>query len=103
MLTFLYNLFIILRKVPTAIGIVKAILDIVGSETVTQLFAIVHEAVQRVKIENPAPQGLTTAPERQRFLQRLRGRIAQRMLGVSDTEFATIQNVFANTRDSQIA
>jgi spore maturation protein SpmB len=104
MLKIIPNLFSILFKIPSAIGLLKAILDIVGSEAVQQILGLIHETVQRIKIDHPSitPNiSILTTPEQERLLKRIRNRIAQKMLGVSDTEFTAIQNVFSNTRDSE--
>jgi len=93
MFTFLYNLFFIATKVPSAVGILKTILDIVGSEAVQEILRLIHETTQRFKAESPETSDAATistlpATERIRLVQRLKKRIAQRMLGDADTDFA---------------
>ena len=74
MLTFLYNLCSVLKNVPAAITIIKAIMDIVGSESVKTVLKAVQDAVQQLKptdtpIESLPPQ------ERKRFRERVQQRI----------------------------
>jgi len=73
-MTLLFNLLQILFKAPQIIGIVKAILDVVGSEQVQKILE-----ADGLKTEVPAtelpPQ---TEPERERLVKRLFKRLADR-------------------------
>ena len=80
-MTFISNLFSILWRVPAAIGIIKAIMDIVGSDAVKQILEAIRGAVQ--SDPNPTP---TTEFERRGLFQRIRDRVALRLLGVSGSQ-----------------
>jgi len=92
MFAFLYNLFIVTTKVPSAVGIIKAVIDIAGSATVKDILGIVLKAVQTDTIENPNPPATTA--EQKRLLQRLKERIAGRLLGITDMQVAVVMNTF---------
>ena len=78
-MTFISNLFSILWKVPSAIGIIKAIMNIVGSDAVKQILEAIRGAVQSEP--NPTPD---TEPERKRLFQRIRDSVALRLLGLRE-------------------
>lgn len=69
---FLFNLFQILLKAPQIIGIVKAILDIVGSAQVRHLLESIRDALKSEVSNADAP---TSEPERERIVRRLLRRI----------------------------
>ena len=86
-MTFLSNLFSILRKFPAAIGLIKALMDIIGSDAVRELFRIITEVAKTVKVEKPLPEDASPV-EKTRFFQRLREKVGQRFLGFTDQQVA---------------
>ncbi|MDR0328412.1 MAG: hypothetical protein LBI05_08970 [Planctomycetaceae bacterium] len=68
-MTFLSNLWQILIKAPQIVGIIKAIMDIVGSAQVQKLLESIRDVLQ-TEVPNPdaPPQ---TEPERERIIKRL--------------------------------
>jgi hypothetical protein len=73
-MTLLSNLLQILFKAPQIIGIIKAILDVVGSEQVQKILEVIRETL---KAETSAALP-TTEPERERLVKRLFRRLATR-------------------------
>ena len=74
-MTFLSNLWQILIKAPQIIGIIKAIIDIVGSAQVQKILESIRDTL-KTEVSNPdAPP--TTEPERERLVKRLLRRIRQ--------------------------
>ena len=71
-MTFFVNLFQILFKAPQIIGIVKAILDIIGSKQVQRILESIQDAL---KTETDAIP--TSEPERERFLKRIFRRLGE--------------------------
>jgi hypothetical protein len=68
-MTFLTNLWQIITKAPQIIGIVKAIIDIVGSTQVQKLLEAIRDAMtSEIADPNKPPQ---TEPERERLVKRL--------------------------------
>jgi hypothetical protein len=75
-MTFLTNLWQILRTAPQIVGIIKAILDVVGSAQVQKILESIRDAL---KTEVPNSAALpTTEPERERLVKRLFRRLAPR-------------------------
>jgi len=72
-MTFLFNLWQILTKAPRIVGIVKAILDIVGSAQVQKLLESIRDALKTEVSQSGALP--TSEPERDRLLQRLLRRL----------------------------
>ena len=96
MLAFLYNLFIVTTKVPAAIGILKTIIDLCGAKSLIEVLQILGDAVQFVRIENPdTPE---TPAGQKRLLQRLKERIAGRLLGLTDIELSAVKNAFSENQ-----
>ncbi|MCL2710449.1 MAG: hypothetical protein FWE95_06185 [Planctomycetaceae bacterium] len=92
MFAFLYNLFVVAAKVPTAITIIKKILDLVGSDAVKEILRLVSDTIQTDPVKVPAQ---TDPPaERKRLLDRLKLRLGQRFLGLNDFQLSqTLKNV----------
>lgn len=88
MITFLSNLWIILAKAPALIGIIKALIDIVGSAQVQSFLTAVRDALkQEVPDKNTVPE---TEPERERLFQRIRRRMALADLNISEMEYVVM-------------
>ena len=75
-MTFLFNLWQILTKAPQIIGIIKAIIDIVGSAQVQKLLEAIRDALKQ-ETQNPAVPP-STEPERERLVKRLVQRLVKR-------------------------
>jgi hypothetical protein len=82
---FLSNLWFLLTKAPQIIGIIKMIIDIIGSPQVQSLLESILSALKK---EVPTPDKMPkTEPERIRLLERLRRRLALSNLGMSDGDY----------------
>jgi hypothetical protein len=99
MLSAIWNLLInlpgllkILKKAPAAITVLKAIMDIAGSEAVKEILRLVYDVVQSFKDEKPAETASMTV--RTRFVDRLRERLGQRMLRITEQQYTAMKNVF---------
>ena len=66
LMTFLSNLWQILVKAPQIIGIIKAIIDIVGSTQVQKILTALLDALKTEVPEEPP----TSEPERERLVKR---------------------------------
>ena len=73
-MTFLLNLWQILIKAPQIIGIIKAIIDVVGSEQVQKILESIREALNK---ETPMDSLPTSEPERERLVRRIFRRLAE--------------------------
>jgi hypothetical protein len=89
MLSFLSNLFVIARKAPAIIGIIRTVIDIVGADSVKEIMRLVRDAVQSAQIEKPSPDD--DPAERLRIFRRVKDKIGQRCLGITDDHFADVQ------------
>ena len=85
-MTLLSNLWVILTQAPQIIGIIKAIIDIVGSAQVQTLLTAIRDALKKQATEDGTIQN--TESERVRFFQRVLQRRTFGNLGMSDTEYA---------------
>ena len=75
LMTFLFNLWKILTQAPQIIGIVKAIIDIVGSVQVRHLLESIRDAL---KTEVPSTDALPpNEPERERLVRRILRRLSE--------------------------
>ena len=82
-MTFLSNLWQILVKAPQIIGIIKAIIDIVGSAQVQKILELIRDILKTESSASPA----ITEPERERLVQRLFRRWALKSLGISEQQY----------------
>jgi hypothetical protein len=67
-MTFLFNLWQIGRSAPQIIGIVKAIIDVIGSKQVQSILDSIREALKTETHSNVIP---TSEPERERLVRRI--------------------------------
>ena len=67
-MTFLSNLWQILRSAPQLIGIIKAIIDVIGSTQVQKILESIREALKTETQSNVIP---TSEPERERLIKRI--------------------------------
>jgi hypothetical protein len=73
MITFISNLYSVLTKAPAVIGLIKAIIDIVGSTEMTSIINSIKDALQK---ESPAGDTVkVTESDKIRLGQRIRNRI----------------------------
>ena len=84
-MTFLSNLWQILIKAPQIIGIIRAIIDLVGSAQVQKILVSIRDALQTEVSTSPSLP--TTEPERERIVKRLFRRLAFHNLGMSEGEY----------------
>ena len=85
-MTLILNIISVLRKVPSAINIIKILLDIVGSDCVKTILETARDVARRFQSDTPIdtlPQ-----PQRQRIFQHLRLKLGQRFLNLSDSQLA---------------
>jgi len=99
MLTFITNLFSVLKNVPAAITILKAIMDIIGSETVKAILDVILKAVQQSKTTD-TPVDQLPPQERKRFIERISQRVAQKLLGWNDSQMSVAMNAFADPENT---
>jgi len=88
--SFAWNLSSIAWRVPQAIVIIKAIMDIVGSAQVQKLLEAIRDALKQ-ETPNPAVPP-STEPERERLVKRLFRRLALTNLGMSEQQYASFCN-----------
>jgi len=75
-MTFLVNLWLVLKAAPQIIGIVKAIIDLVGSAQVQKILEAIRDALkQEIPTRDSIP---TSEPERARIVTRLFRRLASK-------------------------
>ena len=86
-MTFIINLFSILWKVPAAVGIIKAILDIAGSDAVKAILESIQEVVKAFQ-KSDTPIDDLPQTERVRIIDRLKLRLGQRLLNISNAQLA---------------
>jgi hypothetical protein len=87
-MTIFLNLLQIFFKAPQIIGIIKAILDIVGSVQVQKLLETIRDAL-KTELPNPALPP-ATEPDRERLVKRLFRRLALNNLGMSEQTYAEL-------------
>ena len=92
-MTLLSNLWQILVKAPQVIGILRAILDLVGSSQVQKILETIRD-VLKSEVPNLSLPPATEA-ERERLVKRLFRRLALKSLGMSEQEYA----VFVEQQD----
>ena len=81
----LFNLWQILVKAPQVIGIIKAIIDLVGSAQVQKILEAIRDALgSEVPNSTLSP---ASEQERERMVKRLFRRLAFKSLGMSEQEY----------------
>jgi hypothetical protein len=86
--TFLYNLLFVARKSPEIIALVKALIEIIGSEAVKQIVTAVRDTLEKLKKESPEPIIIPQEePIRLRLIDRLKQRIGLAWLGMSEADY----------------
>ena len=86
----LSNLWQILVKAPQIIGIIRAILDLVGSTQVQTILETIRDTL-KTEVQNTSASP-ATEPERERIVQRLFRRLAFKHLGLSEQEYTAFVN-----------
>ena len=74
-MTFFLNLWQILTKAPQIIGIIKAIIDVVGSAQVQKILEAIRDAMNT---ETTMVGSCESEPERERLVRRILRRIGER-------------------------
>jgi len=100
MLTFISNLYFVLRNFPSAITIIKTVMDIIGSQAVQNILEAVRDAVRTEQRQCSIEP--ITEPQRKRFVQRVRDRIALQLLGLRREQMPTLQ-AFCDLNTREIA
>ena len=96
-MTFITNLWAILTKAPQIIGIIAAIMNVIGSTQVRKVLEAIKEAMHD---EGAAPNGTTDEPTRERLVTRIFRRLALRNLNLTEGQVAAMQNVYKNAANS---
>lgn len=73
-MTLLSNLWQILRSAPQILGIIKAIIDVVGSTQVQKILESIRDALKTEMLPGVIP---TSEPERERLVKRILRRLAE--------------------------
>ena len=84
-MTFLSNLWQILVNAPQIIGIIKTIIDVVGSAQVQKILESIRDALKTEVPNSVLPP--MTEPDRERLVKRLFRRLAFKSLGMSEQEY----------------
>jgi len=74
-MTLLINIWQILTKAPQIIGIIKAIIDVIGSKQVQKVLEAIRDAMN---IESPMVGSCQTEPERERLARRILRRLGEK-------------------------
>jgi hypothetical protein len=90
MLNFFSNLWVIGLRIPGFLAALRMILDIFGSEVVQSTIEAVKDAILKQKEIDGQP---TTEPERRRFFDRVRRRLAFGALGMTETQYVAFCNI----------
>ena len=85
------NLWHILWKAPQIIGIIRAILDIVGSAQVQKILETIRDAVKE-EVPYP-PKSPPTEEERKGLVRRMFRRLAFKSLNMSEQEYTAFCNL----------
>ena len=101
-MTFIINLFSILWKVPSTISIIKAILDIAGSDAVKAILEAVQEVAKAFK-KSGTPIDDLPQTERVRIIDRFKLRLGQQLLRLSDYELANAMMACGRSNELQNA
>jgi len=94
-----YNIWIIVWKAPQIIGIIKAIIDIAGSETVTKILESIRDILKLEPL--PPNPDKETEPSKLRLLERLKHRIGLSMLNMGESDYMVFQD-FQTMKNSDI-
>ena len=96
-MTFITNLWAILTKAPQIIGIIAAIMNVLGSTQVQKVLEAIKEAMHD---EGAMPNPTTDEPTRERLVTRIFRRLALRNLNLTEGQVAAMQNVYKNAANS---
>jgi len=77
-------------------------MDILGSESVKAILEAIHDTVQKLKTTDTPVDTLPTA-ERERLVDRIKQRVAQRLMGLNDAQFACVSDAFIKTDSAATA
>jgi glyoxylate carboligase len=96
------TILLILRNIPAALSLLTTLATILKSDEVKQFFESIKEAVKKIKETPVETTPVESVPdEPQRLFQRFKNLFAQNMLGVNDSDFATIQRVAQRWKEEE--
>jgi len=90
-MTFISNLWAILWKAPQIIGIIRAIIDVIGSAQMQRVLEAIRGAMHD---EGAPPNGTTDEPTRERLVTRIFRRLAFRTLGVGEEQYTDMCKLY---------
>ena len=96
MFTFITNLWAIATKAPQIIGIIAAIMNVLGSTQVQKILTAIRDAM---KDEGAIPN-TADEPTRERIGRRVLRRLALRNLNITEGQYAAMQSVYHNRANS---
>jgi len=97
MFTFITNLWAIATKAPQIIGIIAAIMNVLGSTQVQKILEAVREAMQAESQTTTPIQ--SDEPARERFVTRVLRRLAFRTLGISQEQYVAMCEKYRNSAE----
>jgi hypothetical protein len=102
MLTFIQNFWVILTKAPAIISIIRAIIDVVGSDQVQKILEVIRDALIKEAPPTKIPDIPETENQRQRIVDRLKRKLGLSWSGLNESEldafltFRDIKNTMAS-------
>ncbi|MCL2743642.1 MAG: hypothetical protein FWE67_07310 [Planctomycetaceae bacterium] len=98
-MTLISNLWTIIWKAPQIIGIIRAIIDITGSETFQKILEFIQDILKLEPL--PPNPDKESEPDKQRLLERLKKRIGLSMLKMDEGDYMVFQD-FQTMKNSDI-
>jgi hypothetical protein len=96
MMQFLTNLFSIIVKAPSIIAVIKAIMDVIGSEQIQKILESIRDILKDKTVSVP-PQD-APEPVKATLRQRIREKLGLALLGMPYEYFAAYQQIY-NAKD----
>jgi hypothetical protein len=84
MITFIANLWSIGTKLPAIVAIIKAIIDVIGSDQIKSILQTIKDVVTKETEKEEIP---ATEPQRLRLVDRIKTRLGLAWLGVTQDEY----------------
>ena len=95
MFTVIPSLVLILTKAPRVISIIASIMSVLGSTQVQKILTAIKDAMHD---EGTMPN-TADEPTRERFVHRILQRMSFKTLGISQEQYAAMQNVYKNAEN----
>ena len=95
MFTFITNLWAIATKAPQIIGIIAAIMNVLGSTQVQKILTAIRDAMH----DEGAMPNTADEPTRERLVTRIFRRLAFKTLGTSQEQYAAMCEKYRNSGD----